>query len=329
MFDNKLLISLIGIAVAVQLISKSKAKAPDVVEGFGDLPSFQVKVERSIGCKNGNDFYSIPSNFQPMLSPRMFSGSYGANITYNIPDRKNLAVPCNPLGDRNSVSGYCCDKPMPLNPIQLGNVVSEGFKPAPVVRENYGCGGRGGNDCAGGSGLTCGRGGQGMSYTHKSNESVSSGYAAGNFDAVAAELSGNSCGNAPYPEVTNMIPVGTMNTCNGLGEDMPEVVVYDRYIYANRNSRLRSQGDPIRGDLPIVPCSAEWFRPSVAPNIDLQQGALQVIAGVDMNTSQQLAQLMNYSSGGVESTFGGVDMSQQYGTCFSSGYGDITVTSYP
>ena len=41
-----------------------------------------------------------------MLAPRMFSGSYGANITYNIPDRKNLAVPCNPLGDRNSVSDF-------------------------------------------------------------------------------------------------------------------------------------------------------------------------------------------------------------------------------
>lgn len=178
-----------------------------------------------------------------------------------------------------------------------------------------------------------------MSYTNRSNSAVNSGFAAGNFDTITAKnvyakQSGNSCGGS-YPEVTNMIPVGTMETCSGLG-DIGEVVVYDRYIYANRNSRLRSQGDPIRGDLPIVPCSGnQWFNVSVSPQIDLQAGALNVIAGVQNDTNQQLAELINYSSGGVEQNIGGVNMSRElsmindYPTCFSSGYGDITVSSFP
>jgi hypothetical protein len=39
-------------------------------------------------------------------------------------------------------------------------------------------------------------------------------------------------------------------------------VVYDRYIYANQKSRTHGLGDPIRGDLPIVPCGSGWFNMS-------------------------------------------------------------------
>jgi hypothetical protein len=96
--------------------------------------------------------------------------------------------------------------------------------------------------------------------------------------------------------------------------EMKQPIVYDRYMYANRNSRLRGQGDPIRGDLPIVPISGNWFIPSAAAgnnvNQVLQQGAMNVLGGVNNETNNALANLIYNSSGGTETTIGGVDMAQ-------------------
>ena len=109
-----------------------------------------------------------------------------------------------------------------------------------------------------------------------------------------------------YPNVTDMVPVGDMSTVNSLGETV-QPIIYDRFIYANRNSRLRSQGDPIRGDLAIVPCRTEWFRPSVQPHLDLQQGAMNVMGGVDNSTANAMADLLYNTS--YSTISGGVDMS--------------------
>lgn len=91
------------------------------------------------------------------------------------------------------------------------------------------------------------------------------------------------------------------------GEPMAPIV-YDRYIVANRNSRLRAHGDKIRGDLPIAPMTGNWFSPNVHPNVDLEAGAINVLAGVDNDTSKQLAHLINSASGGLDTTIGGVDL---------------------
>ena len=83
----------------------------------------------------------------------------------------------------------------------------------------------------------------------------------------------------------NSLPIPTMEETAGGEED---VVNYNRMIISNPNSRLRGQGDPIRGDLVIAPAPTGWFRPSANPTLDLQQGALQVIAGIqsmDSNVS--------------------------------------------
>lgn len=322
MFDNKFMLSLIGIVLVVSLVSnKINANANTITEGFAGGPSMQVKVQRTIGCKNGADFYSVPSNFQPMLAPRMFSGSYGANIKYNIPSRENLAVPCNPLGTTDGLS--------------MGRMVTENYERRPnsnsgKVKENYGC--------SGGSGLTCGRmGTSSMPYSQANPLINQSGYTAGNFSNVMAEsqnmMSDTMENGCPYPEISSMMPVASMETNNGLGE-IGQVVVYDRYVYANRNSRLRSQGDPIRGDLPIVPCNAEWFRPSVQPNIDLQAGALSVLGGYDNSQGQKMADLINYSSGQTDNTIAGinmadVNMADMYQTNFNAGGNDINVTAFP
>lgn len=125
--------------------------------------------------------------------------------------------------------------------------------------------------------------------------------------------------------------------------ELKQPIVYNRYMYANRSSRLRGAGDPIRGDLPIVPASGNWFTPNVHPNIDLQAGALNVMGGMYNENSNRLSDLIYNSSGGGDTTIGGVDVRRQ--TCggeagsmmmsnntyggVTSGGGDIMMQSYP
>lgn len=85
------------------------------------------------------------------------------------------------------------------------------------------------------------------------------------------------------------LPVADMTA---VSEDKAPIV-YDRVIYANKNSRLRAQGDMIRGDLPIVPNNSDWFRPSAKPSTALQPGAMNVIAGDNNETANALRKLMN------------------------------------
>lgn len=57
-------------------------------------------------------------------------------------------------------------------------------------------------------------------------------------------------------------------------EEIPPII-YDRHIHASRSSRLRSQGDPIRGDLQILP--VPQISHVSGNTADLQQGALNII----------------------------------------------------
>ena len=94
----------------------------------------------------------------------------------------------------------------------------------------------------------------------------------------------------------------------GEGE-VVQPVTYDRFMFSNKRSRLREHGDPIRGDLPIVPHNSDWFRPSVQPHIDLKEGAMQVMGGFDNDTNNQLSMLMSASAGNAMQTFGGMNFS--------------------
>jgi hypothetical protein len=95
--------------------------------------------------------------------------------------------------------------------------------------------------------------------------------------------------------------------------DIVQPVTYDRFMFSNKRSRLREQGDPIRGDLPIIPHNSDWFRPSVQPHIDLKEGAMQVMGGFDNETNNQLSLLMAASAGNALQTFGGMNFSGEDG----------------
>ncbi len=107
-------------------------------------------------------------------------------------------------------------------------------------------------------------------------------------------------------------------------------IVYDRYIYANQRSRLFGLGDPIRGDLPIVPYNGDWFRPSVQPNIDLRDGAMMVMAGQDNATARNTMALMRQSSGNTLSTFAGAPvMATETNIGYAAGGADVLATAFP
>jgi hypothetical protein len=306
MIDNKFLITLIGLVIAVFAICNFKtAEATNSRENFlGNLPSMKTKVLSQVNTPNGN--YSLPMNshlmgtsgpqkgdtyhtggtFQSMLSPRFSNESYGANIRYNTPSYDHMAVPNNPLG------------------------LSK------MARENY-------------SG--CGKGGA-KGYNPELDGQA--GYTNGDYSDVASSAGYGNTGQqeAEYPDTMSMIPVGDMTTINAAG-DVQSPVVYDRHVYANRNSKLRGLGCHLRGDLPIAPCSGEWFRPSVQPHIDLQEGALNVMGGFDNETNNALSKLMFHSSGGADQTLGGIDlnntnMSNQFSTSIGP-VSDISVSAYP
>lgn len=339
MFDNKFLISLIGVSIAIYAISSilKSSEAQEIKEGFLSGPSMKVKLERSIGNNRGVDFYSIPQ-FQSMLSPRFSNTDYGANIQYNLPDYKNLATPCNPLmmGDMvSSCEGFKMKPGYNSGYTDTGSSSASRGLPTPRIRtqlsapknknpgksvERYQ---DNNSDCVGCGPTQCGKGGSNLN-SFDTNFAGPSNYASGNFNEVSEQVYSDTS----YPEANAMFPVGDMKTVNGLGE-VNQAVIYDRYIYANRNSRLRSLGDPIRGDLAIVPCSGNWFTPSVQPNIDLQEGALNVMGGFDGEQQRKLSDLIYASSGGADTAIGGINLANQYNSNLCAGGNDIITTAYP
>lgn len=295
MFDGKFIYTLIALIVAVLAICNFNTNKVNSNEGYlGNLPSMTWKKDRVIASSKEaaakGAFFSVPGTYQAILNPRFSNVQYGANIKYNMPSYENQGVPCEPL--------------------TFGNMARENFT---NTTESYcGCGeGR-----CGKSG--CGNGNVSSYHT----EPIMQGnYASGNYNNVVNK----ALQEVQYPEVNDMVPVGDMTTVNALGETvMP--IVYDRFIYANRSSRLRGLGDMIRGDLPIVPCSADWFRPSVHPSIDLQEGAMNVIGGVDNSTAQALASLINATSG--DTTIGGVDMSSMKNIMTGQSMSTVNVSAF-
>ena len=149
---------------------------------------------------------------------------------------------------------------------------------------------------------------------------MKSDYSNGNYGNMvdSADMKGSVSG------VIDQIPMGTMETTNSLGES-ENVVMANRLIFANPNSRLRALGDPIRGDLPITPCNTGWFQVSVNPNLDLQAGAMNVMGGVQNETNNGTAAVINAQAGST--VIGGVNMSTpqlaSIGAC-----SDITVTAF-
>ncbi len=237
----------------------------------GLLASQQPGMTR--GLKPRGDFFSN-ANYQASLSPR-FDGTndYGAMIRYNMPSRSNLAVPIDPLTFGSMACG--------------SNPVREGFCQScrGSTVEGY---------CRGCGSVGCRKGGASMPANPigapSSAKLMSHDHASASFKQAQAQ--------GDYAPVTDLLPAGDLTMMSPDGQ-ANQVIVYDRFMVANQKSRLAAQGDWIRGDLPIVPCKNEWFRPAVNPQIDLRQGAMFVLGGVENGTARELLDLQVAAMGGA------------------------------
>lgn len=305
MLDSKFFFTLVGLIVAVFAICKTDM-SPAINEGFwGNSGAPRtVKVMREVHPKGGNP-YSLQNNYQSMLgsekfvsrpsfqgtlSPRFSNVDYGAHIRYNMPSYKNQGSPCSPL--------------------DMGNMVKESFQ------EDYGCA----NGRCGGGVAKCGEGG------------VSLGLPGSGIGAISEDPNYVKTMNSIYkshgaPPGISSLAVGDMTTIGADG-NVTQPIVYDRYIYANQKSRLRAHGDPIRGDLSIVPCNYGWFNPSVNPSIDLHEGAMNVLGGVSNSTANALAELQFAASGGFKTISSGVNMANEFSTALGAGMADVNVTAF-
>lgn len=340
MIDTKFVCTLAALVASVVVICNYDKKE-NFVENFagsaGGMPQFQVRAEKVMACNEEaaarGEFFSVP-NYQSQLSPRMFAESYGPDIRYNLPAQQNLAVPAHPLAAKE--------------PFQFAKMARENYHfggpkqtcgdakqsmpgaAPPLMNANY----HNGNW-------------NNVAYAANSVEGFNgarpAAMAAARSAMPAAAMAPGKTGNLvsasgmlpsaavkPNEPVAPNLPVSNMNmpmsaqqiaaaakvdpnadpSCLCAGQE-GEPIVYDRYIISNRNNRLRAQGDMIRGDLPIAKTNTGWFQTSAKPNEVLQQGALNVIAGLDNTTAKEMAAFLLQQTGNTESASAGVPLDAQ------------------
>lgn len=340
MLSGKFLFTLVGIVMAILAIcnfdfnkqpivenwmgmgAQTTTAMPMVVSQDGRTTAFSGNYFDPGSLRGSGKFVSVPS-YQAVLSPRFSNVQYGANIRYNMPDRENLAAPCNPL--------------------TFGDMAKENYSApssAPQTREDYSCGT---GQCGSNDGQSCGKGGYGLGHKVAGGYELPVGYTNGNFsdvynsltyDGKPAPVISEPCKDKP---TSASLPVGTMSTMDAFGNP-EQFVVMNRLMNTNLKSLKRSLGDPIRGDLAITPCQQGWFSVYPTINVDLNPGAINVLAGQQAGESNsKLIELLVNASGGSRTTFGGVDfadaprvnMTPQYGAVLSAASTDVQVTAFP
>jgi hypothetical protein len=112
------------------------------------------------------------------------------------------------------------------------------------------------------------------------------------------------------PPKENFLAVDPLNPLGVAADGEIQPIIYDRYIYAPKKSRLYRYGDPIRGDLAIAPLSGSWFIPSSTPTLDLREGAINVMSGQYNETSNSLSEMKYKLSGGTYNVAAGMKYTQ-------------------
>lgn len=282
MLDNKFFFSLIGIMITVFAMCNLNFSS-STKENFWGLGSFAVNKEQVV--KHNGRISGLQNNLQGHLGNDKFIKT--ANFQSILSPRMagNVSMPAHIKYNMPDPENMAFN---PTNPLDYANMATENY--SEQSKEKYDCG---------------------ISTTNLGTTPAPPNYSTGNYETEKAKLFSTEL------ESVDSLPVGNMSTINALGETI-QPVVYDRYIFANRHSRLRSQGDPIRGDLAIVPCNNGWFNVSVNPVTDLQTGAMNVMGGVSNTSSNNTAQLVFNSSGNTYDTLGGVSLQNDFANPLSA-----------
>jgi hypothetical protein len=294
----------LGFVLSILLSLMQKAQETPVIEnwwGAGN-PSFKWK--------------AMPVTQQPGKAPQTMLGNA---FIGNLPDTRfvkttNMTSLISPRFDNSgqtstirysppSVANQACDS---NNPLSSAEMVSENYSPQ------------------------CGAGGSSGARMGPYGTTVP-GFTAGDYQ----ETLQNAAANHTYSTSTDIIPLGTMSQITEDG-NMVNPTVYSQFIAASAKSKLRSHGDMIRGDLPIIPTVGQWFNVAVNPHLDLTQGAMNVMAGNDNSTARATANLIAASAGTANIPIAGVAnafapdntfANPQYGNSYSALGSDVNVQS--
>lgn len=293
MMNRKFFPILIGIIIAIIAIWNSNIDStPSILENFINVP-MTVKRMPSARFANGKEV-ALQNDYNAMVST---NGKQTATLGPNVllDSSKVYMTPPNfqnVLSPRLSNQGYGAyinynlpdDKNLavPTSPLGLSNMVSEGFC------SNGGCG----------SVQSCRPGGV------PSNKQSMDSDVQFNPSYVNAQSSLDYSG-----DIVDELPLQDMTVMSANGES-GNVVIADRFMFANQKSRLAGLGCTLRGDLPCKPDNLSWFQVSATPHIDLRQGALAVMGGINNDTAQSTYALSLLSSGGYNNTQAGVNLSE-------------------
>lgn len=298
--DNKnTLFTVIGLGALFALLLHYKEK--QVVENWQGILPRRVLTQQVMDTSDG--FITVPGQYQAMLAPRQPGmADYGAMIRYNMPDQGKLGTSMGSLNYASMVSNGSQNG--------CGNSLSksgvEGF-------------------CSGGNCGGCStKVGGAPASSMKTSNLIPSAFTADNYAQQYNKME--------YNETTDILPVQSMAgsaMVNAIGEAGPQPIIYDKLIYANQKSRLASRGDPIRGDLPIVPLPQGWFSPNVNPQIDLRSGAIAAVSGLNNDTSKELMALQTAASAGTLDVGSGVNYAVQKSMYAGAAGNDIKVTAFP
>ena len=237
MLDNKFFFSLIGIMVAVFAMCNVNFSNMSKENYWGGNPGRALYiVKESKDLKTGKT-YALQPNLQGHLGADKFVST--ANLQPILSPRlANYSTGAHINYNPTDLKNLAVDR---TNPLTLGYMAQNIYE---KTIENF-------DDSTVPS---CGKGG--FSTKGAGNIPAPANYSTGNYKEEMAKVWEGGV------QAVDSLPVGDMSTINALGDTI-QPIVYDRYIFANRHSRLRAQGDPIRGDLAIVPCNTGWFNVSV------------------------------------------------------------------
>jgi hypothetical protein len=301
MLDNKFLFTFIGITLVVFALCKVDTSS-NTTENWDGIPQLSTKRTSFMKKADGKmEALHDDINYKQMWGHRKFV--HYPNYQSTIPPRYSHDDPgynirLNPPSRSKQA--------VPSTPIEMGQMACDQSK------EGY-CGGSV-------------SGGDGVSDIFPSN--VPSNYVAGNYEEELKNTWGKD-ENSPY-DIAAALPVGNMSAINSFGEEVM-AVHYNTLTTVNKrgNARLLSQADPIRGDIPCTP-TAIISKMAVNPSVDLCTGAMNIMCGPSEST-QAIADLVYTTSGNVDTTHGGVDMTTYYEQNASQfGGGEtIHVTSFP
>jgi len=236
-------------------------------------------LERTYPTKT--QFVSFPS-FQANIAPRFNSGSYGANILYNTPPTQFLAVP--PTSMPPTSMPYTADVlSEPPKKVNFKNGVEQHGQ---QLKEGF-CSSAGVPSCK-------------QDFQNNNNNKYNN---TSGMSSVYEDVGGINNGTDMFQN--------QIETNFGGEEGGQRIVLNNQLMFAPSKNRLQALGDPIRGDLPIVPCNTGWFQVPAQPSNMLKQGALAMLGGTGGPDTQsgRIASLLYDVSGGLNTTIAGVDYS--------------------